>query len=49
VVYTELVNGKYVASSDAGNKTRIVVGSRTGKKLQDKAGNQLGLIELFRG
>ena len=48
VVYCEIVNGEYKAYSSADKKTRIVVGSRTGKKLQDSAGKQLGLVELFK-
>lgn len=48
IVYCDLLAGKYRAFSDAGDKTRIVIGSRTGKKLQDEKGNQLGLIELFK-
>lgn len=47
-VYTELVGGEYRAYSSGEKKSRIVVGSRTGKKLQDAAGKQLGLIELFK-
>jgi hypothetical protein len=48
VVYCEIVNGEYKAYSSGEKKTRIVVGSRTGKKLQDSAGKQLGLGELFK-
>lgn len=48
VVYCELVNGEYRAYSSGEKKTRIVVGSRTGKKLQDEKGKQLGLVELFK-
>lgn len=48
VVYCEVVGGEYKAYSSAEKKTRIIVGSRTGKKLQDAAGKQLGLEELFK-
>lgn len=48
VIYCEIVNGEYKAYSSADKKTRIVVGSRTGKKLQDKDGKQLPLSELFK-
>lgn len=48
IVYTELVNGKYRALCDAADKSSIILGSRTGKKLQDDKGNQLGLLELFK-
>lgn len=48
VVYTEIVNGEYRAYSSGEKKTRIIVGSRTGKKLQDAKGVQLGLKELFK-
>lgn len=48
IVYCEIVNGEYRAYSSGEKKTRIVVGSRTGKKLQDAAGKQLGLEELFK-
>lgn len=47
-VYCEVVGGKYQAHSDAAGKTRVVVGSRTGKKLTGPKGEQLGLIELFK-
>lgn len=48
VVYCEVVGGEYKAYSSADKKTRIVVGSRTGRKLQDSTGKQLGLLELFK-
>lgn len=48
VVYTELVGGEYRAYSSGEKKTRIVVGSRTGKRLQTADGKQLSLMELFK-
>jgi hypothetical protein len=47
IVYTEVVGGKFKAWSHQADKSRVVIGSRTGKKLQDAKGNQLGLKELF--
>jgi phage anti-repressor protein len=47
-VFCEVIGGKYVAYSSAEKKTRVVVGSRTGKSLQDTSGKQLGLVELFK-
>lgn len=47
-VFCEVIGGQYVAYSSAEKKTRVVVGSRTGKKMQDTAGKQLGLMELFK-
>jgi hypothetical protein len=47
-VFCEVVGGQYVSYSSAEKKTRVVVGSRTGKKLQDSAGKQLPLMELFK-
>ena len=43
VVYTEIVGGQYKAYVSAGDKSRIVIGSRTGKKFSPKA----KLWELF--
>ena len=48
IVYCEVVAGKFNAVSHQSDKSRIVLGSRTGKKLQDSKGNQLGLMELFK-
>lgn len=48
IVYTDLVGGKFVALSHQSDKTRTVLGSRTGKKLQGPKGEQLGLVELFK-
>lgn len=48
IVYTEVVGGKFVAYCHQADKSRIVLGSRSGKKLQDAKGNQLGLSELFK-
>lgn len=48
VVFTEVVNGKFRALSHQADKSRVVLGSRTGKKLQDAKDVQLGLVELFR-
>lgn len=47
VVFCEVVNGKFNALSHQADKSRTVLGSRTGKRLQDAKGNQLGLKELF--
>jgi len=48
VVYTEIVNGKYRAYCSAEDKTRVVLGSRSGRKLQNDKKEQLGLAELFK-
>lgn len=48
IVYTEVVGGKFMAWAHQADKSRTVIGSRTGKKLQDAKGNQLGLEELFK-
>lgn len=48
IVYTEVVGGKFVAHAHQADKSRTILGSRTGKKLQDTKGNQLGLVELFK-
>ena len=48
IVYTEVVGGNFMAWAHQADKSRIVIGSRTGKKLQDAKGNQLGLEELFK-
>lgn len=48
IVYTEIVGGKFMAWSHQVDKSRTILGSRTGKKLQDAKGNQLGLVELFK-
>lgn len=48
VVYCEIVNGKYVATCSAEDKTRVVVGSRSGRKLRDEKKQQLPLLELFK-
>ena len=48
IVYCEVASGKFNAVSHQSDKSRIVLGSRTGKKLQDAKGNQLGLMELFK-
>lgn len=48
IVYTEVVNGQFKAWSHQTEKSRIVIGSRTGKKLQTEKGVQLGLMELFK-
>jgi hypothetical protein len=48
VVYTEVVGGQFKAWAHQGDKSRVVLGSRTGKKLQDAKGIQLGLVELFK-
>jgi hypothetical protein len=47
VVYTEVVGGAFKAWAHQADKSRVVLGSRTGKKLQDAKGIQLGLRELF--
>ena len=44
VVYTEFVNGKYRAYSDATQNSMAVIGSRTGRKLVEGT----GLQEIFR-
>lgn len=47
-VYTELVGGQYKAQVSAGDKTQVVLGSRTGKKLTPpKEGGRVSLLELF--
>ena len=48
IVYTEVVGGAFKAWAHQADKSRIVIGSRTGKKLQDAKGAQLGLEELFK-
>lgn len=48
VVYTEVVGGAFKAWAHQADKSRVVLGSRTGKKLQDAKGIQLGLEELFK-
>lgn len=48
IVYAEVVGGQFKAWSHQADKSRVVLGSRTGKKLQDAKGLQLGLIELFK-
>lgn len=47
IVYTEVVGGQFKAWAHQADKSRVVIGSRTGKKLQDSKGLQLGLKELF--
>lgn len=47
IVYTEVVGGKFVASCDAGDKSRVVIGSRTGKKLTPNKEGRYSLLELF--
>jgi hypothetical protein len=47
VVYCEVVGGVFKALAHQADKSRIVLGSRTGKKLQGPKGEQLGLRELF--
>ena len=42
-IYTEIVNGKFRAYSDASQKSSAIVGSRTGKKITEGK----GLKELF--
>lgn len=48
IVYVEVVGGKFMAWSHQTDKSRTIIGSRTGKKLQDAKGIQLGLVELFK-
>lgn len=48
IVYCDVISGKFVAVCHQGDRSRTVLGSRTGKKLQDAKGNQLGLLELFK-
>lgn len=47
VVYTEIVGGEYKAAVSAGDKSRTVIGTRSGKKLTAKKGEQVTLLELF--
>lgn len=48
VVYTEIIGGQYRATCTAGDKSQVVIGSRTGKKLTvPKAGERTSLLELF--
>jgi hypothetical protein len=47
VVFTEVVGGRFRALSHQADKSRVVLGSRTGKKLQGPKDEQLGLKELF--
>lgn len=47
VVYTEIVGGEYKAQVSAGDKSRTVIGTRSGKKLTTKRGEQVTLLELF--
>lgn len=48
VVYTEIVGGEYKAQVSAGDKSRTVIGTRSGKKLTPaKKGEQVTLLELF--
>jgi hypothetical protein len=44
VIYTEFINGRYRAYSDASQNSSAIIGSRTGKKLTEGK----GLIELFQ-
>lgn len=48
VVYCEIVNGKYRATCSAEDKTRVVLGSRSGRKLINDKKEQLSLLELFK-
>lgn len=48
VVYTEIIGGEYKAQVSAGDKSRTVIGTRSGKKLTPaKKGEQVTLLELF--
>lgn len=47
IVYTEVVGGKFIASCDAGDKSRVVIGSRSGKKLTADKEGRYSLTELF--
>lgn len=48
VVYTEIVAGEYKAQVSAGDKSRTVIGTRSGRKLTPaKKGEQVTLLELF--
>lgn len=47
VVYTEIVAGQYKAQVSAGDKSRTIIGTRSGKKLNSPAGGQVKLWELF--
>lgn len=47
IVYTEIMGGKYVASCDATDKSRVVVGSRSGKKLVADKNGRYSLLDLF--
>jgi len=47
-VYTEIIAGEYKAQVSAGDKSRVVIGTRTGKTLKPaKKGEQVSLLELF--
>lgn len=49
VVYTEIVGGEYKAQVAAGDKSRVIIGTRSGKKLTPaKKGEQVTLLELFK-
>lgn len=48
VVYCEIVNGRYRATCSAEDKTRVVLGSRSGRKLTGANKEQLSLLELFK-
>lgn len=48
VAYTEIIGGEYKAQVAAGDKSRVVIGTRSGKKLTvPKKGEQVTLLELF--
>jgi len=48
VIYTEIMGGEYKAQVSAGDKSRTVIGTRSGKKLTPaKKGEQVTLLELF--
>lgn len=47
-VYTEIIGGQYKAQVSAGDKSQVVIGSRTGKVLKPaKVGERVSLLELF--
>ncbi len=48
VVYTEVVSGEYKAQVSVGDKSRTILGTRSGKTLKPvKKGEQVTLLELF--
>jgi hypothetical protein len=48
VVYTEIVGGEYKAQVAAVDKTRTIIGTRSGKSLKAEKGKQVSLLDLFK-